>query len=123
MKVKKLLQILNKKCPVCNEVLTNLYGQWCCAKDGTESWYHIITDNSYGNINVFSIEYDNYKLIYHEFDKDVSFLVYSTKINNERVPGYQMKLLLKLNMNNIDIEQFLKHKDMEKQIEKLLILC
>jgi hypothetical protein len=120
MKIKKLLQILNKRCPVCNKVLTNICGQWGCGEDYN---YHILTNNCYGNITGLNIEYDNYKLIYHEFDKDVSFLIYSTKINNERVPAYQMKLLLKLNMNNIDIEQFLKHKDMEIQIEKLLILC
>lgn len=121
MKIKKLLEILNKKCPVCNKILTHDgHGQWRCIvqqSDIPPSFYHIITTNQMGNLSYFCITYNKYRVVYYNPEKMISIY------NNDNEPIWNAIYLFSIKCANI--QQFLinNSKNMEDQIDKLLILC
>jgi hypothetical protein len=116
MKLKKLLEILSNTCKNCNKPLTNVQGRWQCkVQEGDLTFYHLDTTNQQGNLSQFSISYSKYKIHYYEAIKTIEVF----PVN--KIPIWNSDSLIRFKCDNI--EQFINNKDIEIQIEKLLILC
>jgi hypothetical protein len=112
MRVRKLLEILDNKCPACNKELTHQNGNWEC-RINDHYRYHLTMSHQRGNLNFFSITYKKYRISYYEQSKIIYFYTAET-ITSSNI----------FNLKCDNIEQFLiDNKDMETKIEKLLILC
>jgi hypothetical protein len=114
MKVKKLLEILDNKCPTCSKILEHSMGNWHCS---SAEHRHMFMTQARGNLWYLYITYGKYSLSY-TFSREY---LYINKAEAGREPK-STPLLFSFECDNI--EQFLidNKKDMENKIDKLLIL-